>query len=53
MSHFAYTILYVRDVAATIEFYENAFGFKRKFISPDGEYGELLTGATTLSFARI
>ena len=53
MPHFAYTILYVRDVAATIEFYENAFGFKRKFISPDGEYGELLTGATTLSFAQI
>lgn len=52
MPHFAYTILYVKDVTATIEFYENAFGFKRKFISPDGEYGELLTGATTLSFAQ-
>lgn len=52
MAHFAYTILYVNDVAASISFYESAFGFKRKFISPDNDYGELITGATTLSFAQ-
>ncbi|MET7257537.1 VOC family protein [Dyadobacter fermentans] len=52
MANFAYTILYVRDVTATIEFYENAFGFQRKFITPDGDYGELITGNTTLSFAQ-
>lgn len=52
MPHFAYTILYVRDVTATIEFYENAFGFKRKFIAPGNDYGELITGNTTLSFAQ-
>ncbi|HWV29143.1 putative glyoxalase superfamily protein PhnB [Dyadobacter sp. BE34] len=52
MANFAYTILYVRDVTATIEFYESAFGFQRKFITPDGDYGELITGKTTLSFAR-
>ncbi|OJV18095.1 MAG: glyoxalase [Dyadobacter sp. 50-39] len=52
MAHFAYTILYVRNVTATIEFYENAFGFTRKFITPDGDYGELATGNTTLSFAQ-
>ncbi|WP_353718417.1 VOC family protein [Dyadobacter sp. 676] len=52
MAKFAYTILYVRDVAATIEFYENAFGFRRKFISPGNDYGELLTGDTILSFAH-
>ncbi|WP_342083713.1 VOC family protein [Dyadobacter sp. OTU695] len=51
MANFAYTILYVKDVAASIEFYENAFGFKKKFISPDNDYGELITGSTTLSFA--
>ncbi|MBO9611741.1 MAG: VOC family protein [Dyadobacter sp.] len=52
MANFAYTILYVRDVPATIAFYENAFGFQRKFIAPGNDYGELLTGDTTLSFAQ-
>ena len=50
MATFAYTILYVPDVTAAIEFYERAFGFARKFITPDNDYGELLTGATTISF---
>lgn len=53
MIKFAYTILYVKDVTKTIEFYENAFGFNRKFISPDNDYGELSAGETTLSFASI
>ncbi|MRG44102.1 VOC family protein [Chitinophaga sp. SYP-B3965] len=53
MIRFAYTILYVRDVTASITFYEKAFGFSRKFITPDNTYGELLTGETTLSFAAI
>ena len=48
---FSYTILYVSDVAATIQFYEHAFGFSKKFISPEGDYGEIQTGSTTLSFA--
>lgn len=51
MIKFAYTILYVQDVVKSIEFYEKAFGFSRKFIAPDNSYGELLTGETTLSFA--
>lgn len=53
MIKFAYTILYVQDVTKSIEFYENAFGFTRKFITPDNDYGELLVGETTLSFASI
>ncbi len=53
MLNFAYTILYVRDVEKTISFYENAFGLKRKFIAPGNVYGEMDTGATTLSFAEI
>lgn len=52
MLNFSYTILYVADVTATIAFYEKAFGLNRKFIVPDGTYGELLTGSTTLSFAE-
>ncbi|TDO23877.1 VOC family protein [Pedobacter duraquae] len=51
MITFSYTILYVNNVENSITFYEQAFGFKRKFVSPDGTYGELITGATTLSFA--
>lgn len=53
MITYAYTILYVKDVSKSIVFYEKAFGFKRKFITPGNEYGELATGATTLSFATI
>ena len=53
MIKFAYTILYVKDVTKTVEFYEKAFGFTRKFITPENDYGELLVGETTLSFASI
>lgn len=53
MIKFAYTIFYVKDVTRTISFYEKAFGFQRKFISENNEYGELITGDTTLSFASI
>lgn len=53
MVKFTYTILYVKDVTASITFYEKAFGFKRKFITPDHSYGELLTGDTILSFASV
>ncbi|MES2650103.1 MAG: VOC family protein [Bacteroidota bacterium] len=53
MIKFAYTILYVTNVTSSISFYEKAFGFVRKFITPDNSYGELLTGETTLSFASI
>ncbi|MBL8339760.1 MAG: VOC family protein [Rhodoferax sp.] len=46
-----YTILYVPDVAASLEFFERAFGLKRRFLHESGTYGELDTGETTLSFA--
>ena len=49
----AYTILYVEDVEKTLKFYELAFGFKRKMLHPEGDYGELSTGATTLSFSSL
>ncbi len=48
---FAYTILYVPDVAASMEFFEKAFGFNRRFLHESGTYGELETGATALAFA--
>ena len=46
-----YVIAYVADVDATIEWWERAFGLGRRFVAEDGSYGELDTGATTLSFA--
>ncbi|MEO0895600.1 MAG: VOC family protein [Bacteroidota bacterium] len=51
MLSFAYTILYVDDVEETLTFYEKAFGFKRKFKTPEGDYGEIMSGETTLAFA--
>lgn len=43
-----YVIFYVEDVTATLRFYADAFGLVEKFALDD--YGELETGATTLSF---
>jgi lactoylglutathione lyase len=48
---FGYTILYVRDVAASVDLYERAFGQPRRFVHESGDYAELDTGTTTLSFA--
>ena len=48
---FGYTILYVRDVAASVDLYERAFGQRRRFLHESGEYAELETGSTTLSLA--
>jgi lactoylglutathione lyase len=48
---FGFTILYVRDVAASLELYERAFGQRRRFVHESGDYAELETGATTLALA--
>ena len=50
---FGYTIFYVKDVSASITFYEDAFKFKRKFVTDDNLYGEIDTGSTTISFAAF
>jgi lactoylglutathione lyase len=49
---FAYTILYVSDVAATVALYQRAFGIKPAFVHDTGAYAELVTGQTTLAFAE-
>ena len=49
--NFRYTILYVDDVTATIQFYEQAFNLKKAMIHESGDYGELSTGATKLAFS--
>ena len=48
---FGYTIVYVPDVAASLEFWSRAFGLERRFLHESGAYGELETGATALAFA--
>jgi len=47
---FGYTIIYTDDVEKSIEFFERAFGLKRRFVHESG-YGELDTGSTALAFA--
>jgi len=47
-----YTIVYVNDVAASLGFFERAFGLKRRFLHESGGYGEVETGNTTLGFAQ-
>jgi lactoylglutathione lyase len=48
---FGYTILYVSDVAASLDFYERALGQRRRFVHETGQYAELETGATALGLA--
>lgn len=48
---FGYTIIYVPDVSASLDFFEKAFGFSCRFLHESGDYGELDTGETTLAFA--
>ncbi|MFZ4929892.1 VOC family protein [Chryseobacterium sp. Mn2064] len=53
MIKFKYVILYVEDVEKSMNFYKNTFNTEIKFITPEKDYGELITGETTLSFASI
>jgi catechol 2,3-dioxygenase-like lactoylglutathione lyase family enzyme len=46
-----YVIVYVADVPATLEFYERAFGLRRRYLHETHTYGELETGPTALAFA--
>ena len=46
-----YAILYVDDVATSVKAWEAAFGLELRFLHDSGEYAELVTGETTLSFA--
>ena len=46
-----YTIIYVPNVASSLRFFGQAFGLEQKFLHEAGDYGELMTGETTLAFA--
>lgn len=47
-----YVILVVNDVAASLAFYEKAFGLSQRFLNDENgkSYGELETGAARLAF---
>jgi lactoylglutathione lyase len=51
MNHLSHVIYYVENVKETVEFFERAFGLKKHFIDPTGEYAQLDTGSTALGFA--
>jgi lactoylglutathione lyase len=48
-----YVILFVDDVSASLDFYEQAFGLSRRLFNDENgkAYGELETGAACLAFA--
>lgn len=48
-----YTIIYVPDVAASVKFFSESFGFPVRFLHEGGDYGEMETGETTLAFASV
>lgn len=52
--NFAYTIVYVPDVGASLAFFDRAFGLKTRFLHESNAYGELDTGqgGTSLAFVQ-
>lgn len=46
-----YVILFVENVAEATKFYADAFGLSPGFIAESGDYGEMRSGGTTLSFS--
>jgi catechol 2,3-dioxygenase-like lactoylglutathione lyase family enzyme len=46
----SYTIVYVPDVSASLDFFTRAFGFEPRYLHESGAYGELETGQTVLAF---
>ena len=52
-TRFAGTVVYVRDPAASVDFYRRAFGFSRRHFDEheNGAYAELDTGEVLLAFA--
>jgi len=51
--NFAYAIVYVPDVAASLAFLDRAFGLKTRFLHESGAYGEVDTGAAGAKLAFV
>jgi len=48
---FAHTSLFVKDVPASVTFYEKAFGMRKRFIHESGQFAEMELGEAVLHFA--
>ncbi|KFK22717.1 hypothetical protein AALP_AAs75063U000200 [Arabis alpina] len=50
---FAYTVVYVKDVAKSVEFYSRAFGHNVRRLDESHRWGELESGQTTITFTPL
>ncbi|XP_030471873.1 uncharacterized protein LOC115689844 [Syzygium oleosum] len=50
---FAYTVVYVKDVAKSVAFYARAFGYNVRRIDESHRWGELESGQTTIAFTPL
>ncbi len=51
--NFAYTLVYVSDVGASLAFFDRAFGLKTRFLHESGAYGEVETGGAGAKLAFV
>jgi lactoylglutathione lyase len=51
--NFAYTLVYVADVAASLAFFDRAFGLPTRFVHESGAYGEVETGPAGAKLAFV
>ncbi|KAI0509851.1 uncharacterized protein LOC110107275 [Dendrobium catenatum] len=47
---YAYTVVYVKDVAKSVAFYAKAFGYNVRRLDQSHRWGELESGHTTIAF---
>ena len=45
-----YSVIFLRDVEATVRFYTQAFGIGLRFMHPSKGFAEMETGGTLLAF---
>ncbi|XP_078160081.1 uncharacterized protein LOC144555569 [Carex rostrata] len=50
---FAYTVVYVRDVAKSVAFYTSAFGYNVRRLDQSQKWAELDSGPTTIAFTPL
>ncbi|CAH1417817.1 unnamed protein product [Lactuca virosa] len=50
---YAYTVVYVKDVAKSVEFYGKAFGYPVRRLDDSHRWGELESGQTTIAFTPV
>ncbi|XP_062209208.1 uncharacterized protein LOC133910990 [Phragmites australis] len=50
---FAYTVVYVKDVAKSAAFYSAAFGYTVRRLDQSHKWAELESGATTIAFTPL